>query len=95
MLWLLGALLVAGYTGNLMVEAWRDGNRFGAAVLGVLAIGGVALTAGVSSSSRDPRSRPAQPHGPDSCVCVAIPGRISVTSTSTLTLASRKARSQS
>lgn len=45
MSWLLGALLVAGYTGNLMVEAWRKGNLFGAVVLGVLAIGGVALTA--------------------------------------------------
>jgi hypothetical protein len=44
LLWLLGALLVAGYTGNLMVEAWRDRNYFGAAVLGVLAIAGVAVT---------------------------------------------------
>jgi hypothetical protein len=47
LLWLLGALLVAGYTGNLMVEAWRDRNYFGATVLGLLAIGGVAVTAWV------------------------------------------------
>ena len=45
MLWLLGALLVAGYTGNLMVEAWRDRNYFAAVVLGLIAVGGVAVTA--------------------------------------------------
>jgi len=45
LLWLLGALLVAAYTGNLMVEAWRDRNYFAAVVLGLIAAGGVAVTA--------------------------------------------------
>jgi hypothetical protein len=44
LLWLLGSLLVAGYTGNVMVEAWRARNYFAAVVLGLMAVGGVAIT---------------------------------------------------
>jgi hypothetical protein len=45
---LVAALLVAVYTGNYALDTWRAGNRFGGAVLFLLAAASVALPAWVA-----------------------------------------------